>query len=93
MARRPKDKFTKAPRTPTLFDLDILMAARYAYYVKAFSIMSDKQYDDLEALYEITHGAIDSPGSDKAEDYSPAQRALALYFLLSGRAFESLSIL
>lgn len=88
-----KNKHLKAPRTPTLFDLDMIMAARYAYYVKSFSIMSDKHYDDLEALYTLTHGEIPSVGSDRAEDYTPAQRAIALYFLMSGRAYESLSIL
>jgi len=90
MPKPPKDKFTKAPRKPTPFDLDMIMAARYAYYVKSMSIISDKHYDDLESSYALLNGPL-PVGSDRAEDYSPAQRSLALYFLLSGRHYEDLS--
>jgi hypothetical protein len=90
--KKPKDKFTKAPRAPTPFDLDMLMAARYAYYVKSMTIMDDRHYDDLESSYALLNGPL-PVGSDRAEDYSPAQRALALYFMLSGRVCQNLSIL
>lgn len=66
------------------FDLDMVMAARYAYYVKTTPIMPDKAYDKLEREYEMIHGKL-PVGSDQMKDYTDAQRALALYFLMSGR--------
>jgi NAD-dependent DNA ligase len=66
------------------FDLDMLMACRYAYYVKSINIVPDQTYDEMEKEYELLYGRL-PVGSDKAKDYSDAQRALALYFMLSGR--------
>lgn len=62
----------------------MVMAARYAYYVKACPIMPDKAYDNMEREYEMLYGKL-PPGSDLVKDYTDAQRALALYFLMSGR--------
>lgn len=73
---------------PSDFDTDLLRAAQYAYYVQAHPFMSDFDFDAREAEYEVTHGPL-PVGSDKAEDYTPAQRALALYFLMSGRSVSS----
>ncbi len=67
------------------FDLDMLMACRYAYYCCKRSIVPDVDYDMMEKDYRLVNG--DLPvGSERKEDYTEAQRALALYFLFSGRA-------
>lgn len=64
------------------FERDILMALRYCYYVKHTSILTDSEYDAMEAEYRDLYG--DLPvGSDRPEDYTPAQRALALYLLFA----------
>lgn len=68
------------------FELDLIMAARYAYYVQKTPFMSDKDYDETEAEYRMIYGDDLPVGSEKPSDYTPAQRALALYFCLSGRA-------
>lgn len=66
------------------FELDMLMACRYTYYCKAVSLIPDQDYDQREAEWELEHGPL-PVGSAKPESYTPAQRALALYFMLSGR--------
>lgn len=67
------------------FDLDMLMACRYAYYCCNRSIVPDIDYDMMEKDYRLVNG--DLPvGSSRKEDYTEAQRALALYFLFSGRS-------
>lgn len=63
------------------------MAARYAYYHHSISIMSDKEYDDRESDYVLVSGEL-PVGSERVEDYTPAQRALAMYFIFSGRAVK-----
>lgn len=69
----------------TDFDLDMLMACRYAYYCCNRSIVDDVDYDMMEKDYCLVNG--DLPvGSERKEDYTEAQRALALYFMFSGRA-------
>lgn len=65
--------------------VDLLMAYRYLYYVKGHSIVSDQAYDELEKE-EIEFGAygykmLKKPGSDRAEDYPPHIRSLALYLV------------
>ena len=67
----------------TSFDLDFLMACRYAYYVKAVNLIPDHEYDRLEKEYELLNDPL-PVGSDQESSYSEAQRALALYFLFSG---------
>lgn len=69
---------------PTDFETDLLRAAQYAYYVVHQPFLDDADFDAREAEYELDHDPL-PVGSDQAEDYTPAQRALALYFLLSGR--------
>jgi hypothetical protein len=67
------------------FDLDMLMACRYAYYCCERSIVPDVDYDTMEKDYRLVNG--DLPvGSSRKEDYTEAQRALALYFMFSGRS-------
>lgn len=68
----------------TDFELDMLMACRYAYYCCAFSIVPDTEYDRMEKDYVMVCGEL-PVGSSSKESYTPAQRALALYFMLSGR--------
>lgn len=69
----------------------MLMACRYAYYCHATSIISDQHYDELEKEYEVLHGKL-PVGSSKKEDYTPAQRSLAMYFLFSGRTAEAAGV-
>lgn len=64
------------------FDLDVLMAARYAYYVAHLPFLPDHDYDQLEAEYERAHGRL-PVGSEKKEDYPERVRALALYMMLA----------
>lgn len=72
------------------FDRDVLMAARYAYYVTATPFLPDFDYDKLESEYTLVHG--DLPvGSSNREDYTEAQRALALYFLFHMRETQQSS--
>jgi NAD-dependent DNA ligase len=73
---------TKLPTSN--FEKDLLMAARYAYYVLHTPFMDDKHYDEREKEYATVYDRL-PVGSDRVGDYSPAQRALALYFCLSGR--------
>lgn len=73
-----------AESKPTDFDLDFLMACRFAYYCRAYPIIEDTDYDEREAEYCLLNGPL-PVGSSKPEDYTDAQRALALYFMLSGR--------
>ena len=77
-----------APAQPTEFERDFLMACRYAYYCCACSIVDDHEYDMREKDYEMVNGDLPVGSSDK-DSYTPAQRALALYFLLSGRAVDT----
>ncbi len=63
--------------------VDLVMAYRYLYYVRGISIMSDKDYDDIEKE-EIEFGnggkiLTQLVGSDSEEDYPHHIRALALY--------------
>ncbi len=72
------------------FDLDMVMACRYAYYVLTKPILKDYDYDVLEKDYTMVNGPL-PVGSSKKEDYSEAQRSLALYFLFSGRSIHDLT--
>lgn len=67
------------------FELDLLMAARYAYYVLHRPFLEDHDYDAREAEYKLVAGPL-PVGSERKEDYTEAQRALALYFVFSGRS-------
>ena len=66
------------------FDTDMIMALRCAYYCEAISIVPDHEYDAMEKEHELLHGPL-PPGSDLRESYTPAQRALCMYFIFSGR--------
>lgn len=68
----------------TDFDLDMIMACRYAYYCCNLSIVPDIDYDVMEKDYAMLNGPL-PVGSERKEDYTEAQRSLALYFLFSGR--------
>ena len=70
---------------PTCFERDFLMACRYGYYVLSQSVLPDWAYDEEERRYHATHPRL-PVGSSLAADYTPAQRALCLYLLLSGRS-------
>lgn len=73
----------------TDFDLDMLRALQCAYYCHTISIVTDQVYDEMEKSYRLVNG--DPPiGSDLTTDYTPAQRALCLYFLFSGRFTKTL---
>lgn len=67
------------------FDLDMVMACRYAYYVLHKPILTDVDYDRLEKDYTMVNDRL-PVGSERKEDYTEAQRSLALYFLFSGRS-------
>lgn len=67
------------------FELDLLMAARYAYYVLHRPFLDDFDYDAREAEYKLVGGPL-PVGSERREDYTEAQRSLALYFVFSGRS-------
>lgn len=62
------------------FEFDMLRALQCAYYCHAKSIVPDHEYDQMEKDYD---GKL-PVGSDRLESYSPAQRALCMYFLFSG---------
>lgn len=72
-------------------EVDLVMAYRYLYYVRGISIMSDTDYDEVERTAkdrsELAKMQLEKVGSDRAEDYPPHIRALALYlaFKYSGR--------
>jgi len=68
------------------FELDLIMACRYSYYCLARNIVPDEAYDRMEREYRMIHGDNLPVGSESREDYTPAQRALALYFNLSGHS-------
>lgn len=73
----------------------MIMACRFGYYVRHVNIVTDEYYDQMQKDYELIYGDV-PVGSDREEDYSPAQRALFLYFALSGRVvstWQELSIL
>lgn len=68
---------------------DEVMALRYAYYCKAISLVSDEDYDVLEALAKEEcpkSSPVYKPGSDKEEDYPPHVRALAMYLIFKYRS-------
>ena len=73
---------------PSNFERDFLMACRYGYYVLNQSVLPDWAYDAEEHRYHETHPRL-PVGSSLAADYTPAQRALCLYLLLSGRSAEA----
>lgn len=68
------------------FELDLIMACRYSYYCLARSLVPDEHYDRLEREYRLIHGDVLPVGSESKDSYTPAQRALALYFNLSGHS-------
>lgn len=70
------------------FELDQLMAFRYAYYCKTESLISDRLYDELEDRYTLIHGEL-PVGSSNEESYTPAQQALYLYFIMSTTLFRA----
>jgi len=74
---------------PSDFDLDMLRALQCAYYVHAISIVDDKDFDTMQKEYELINGPL-PVGSDKKDDYSPAQRSLCMYFMFSGRIISSM---
>lgn len=72
------------------FDRDFLFACRYAYYCLHRNIIPDDHYDQLEKRYRLEHGEEGTKclpvGSSNKEDYTEAQKALAMYFIFSGRS-------
>ena len=60
-------------------DVDIVMAHRYLYYVKSSPVISDRDYDRLEA--PIRH-RLPAVGSDREEDYTEDQIKIAEALLL-----------
>ena len=58
------------------------MAARYAYYCKNLPFLEDSDYDERERLFEKASGRQLPVGSSRPEDYTEAQKALAIYFIL-----------
>ena len=73
--------------------VDLIMSYRYLYYVKGKPLLTDKEYDDLEAE-EVEYGAGGEVlkrlvGSDREEDYPPHIRALALYLAFKHMRRES----
>lgn len=69
-------------------DRDILRALQLCYYVDSLSLVSDYDFDMMEKAYEEESGEELPVGSDSQEDYTEAERALALYlqFALRKRA-------
>lgn len=64
---------------------DTLMAFRFLYYVKAYTVIDDSRYDQAERAFMTKPGVDDSPlmspGSDLDEDYPPHIKALAVYLM------------
>jgi hypothetical protein len=61
------------------WDRDFIFACRFAYYCLHRHIVDD--------THKAAHGKGSLPvGSDKKADYTEAQRALAIYFIASGRS-------
>jgi len=78
----------KSKALPSDFDRDMLMALRYAYYAHTRSIVTDQEYDRMEAEYELLNGKL-PVGSSSPDSYTPAQRSLAMYFLFSSREVKN----
>ncbi len=57
---------------------DIIRAYQYLYYVEALSLISDYEYDRLQAEYEEETGDEIPVGSDRASDYTVIERATAV---------------
>lgn len=58
----------------------IILAHRYLYYVESMPVISDYEYDMLEASARKTlpeESKVHSPGSDRAIDYTDDVIALA----------------
>jgi len=64
-------------------DYDILRALQLSYYVGNISLVSDYDYDMMEKEYRAKTGKEMEIGADDPFDYTPAQRALALYLQFS----------
>jgi hypothetical protein len=64
-------------------EFDMLRAMQYLYYVKAISMVSDKEFDVWEKQYVADTGNELPVGSDREDSYPPAVRALALYLSMS----------
>lgn len=77
----------------TRFDRDMLFACRYAYYCLAQSIVPDMEYDRMEKAYTAATGEQLPVGSSKKDDYTPAQRALAMYFLFRAKETQDEALL
>ena len=65
---------------------DILMALRWAYYVKGMSLVTDYEYDKLEKEFIAQGGPPLPVGSSNPEDYPPGIRALGVYLILGGES-------
>lgn len=55
-------------------DIDVVMAHRFLYYVLGNPVISDREYDKLEAPVK---DQIPPVGSDRVQDYSNKQIDLA----------------
>lgn len=64
---------------PPTFERDVLRALQLSYYVDSISIIGDYDFDEMELAYKEETGQALPVGSDNLNDYSPAERALALY--------------
>ena len=60
-------------------EYDVLRGLQYCYYVKKVSIVNDDQFDKLEKKFNVELPV----GSDNADDYSPAERAMGMYLLFT----------
>lgn len=68
---------------PETFERDVLRALQLSYYVDNISLMSDYDFDMVEAEYTKQSGQALPVGSDLIDSYTEAQRALALYLQFS----------
>lgn len=64
---------------PPNLEHDLLRALQLSYYVDSISLVEDPHFDAMERAWELTSGRELPVGSDSLKDYTPAERALALY--------------
>jgi len=72
---------------------DMLRALQYLYYVRATSLVEDVVFDEWQRQWEVDNFQKLPVGSDKAEDYTPAERALALYLATSTYVSQNQTLL
>ena len=62
---------------PTATKSEVVLAHRYLYYVKGTPVITDQEYDKLEAALPDGDPVKNGVGSDRECDYTPKVKRLA----------------